>query len=269
MIIQSEYSKTARSKYKQGMLKLKKLKKQEIFSVIRVDKVKGYIDLSKKGIKPTDIKEIEDKFEKGKKVQSLLYPLCDILEVNMEDLYKMIVWPLQTETEHSYDALHRAVFNFEEVIGPLNLPLNIKDKLESELKRKFTPQPTRIKAIIELKCFDKLGIEKIKEALNAGLSESSEDFPIKINLIAPPLFTVQTTTMNKEVGVEVIQRSLLKIKEVMSKYEGRFEEKEFIRDANHNENNYEKLLEMNKKEIIEEEDESDDDDDETMGRLNI
>ena len=85
--------------------------------------------------------------------------------MNMEALYKLIVWPLQSETEHAYDAFQRAVFDFEGVIGPLNLDPKIKEKFEIELKKKFTPQPVKIKAIFELRSYAKEGIEHIKKAL--------------------------------------------------------------------------------------------------------
>ncbi len=267
MITQAEYSKTNRSKYNQGILKLKKHKKQEICSVIRVDKVKGYIDLSKKAIKSGDTKDIDELFEKGKKVQSLLYPLCDMLKMNMETLYKMIVWPLQRKDEHAYDAFNRAIFDFEGVIGPLNLDPKVKEKFEIELKKKFTPQPVKIKAIIELRSFNKEGVDHIKKALLKGQEESSEDIPLKINLIAPPLYIVQTTTLNRDKGIEVVQNCLNKIKEEILSHNGKYEEKEFIKNADEKEQDIEKLYELNRKDEVDDDD--DEDEDETMGRMDI
>jgi translation initiation factor 2 subunit 1 len=267
MITQAEYSKTGRSKYNQGILKLKKHKKQEICSVIRVDKVKGYIDLSKKAIKSGDTKDIDERFEKGKKVQSLLYPLCDALKMNMETLYQMIVWPLQRKDEHAYDAFNRAIFDFEGVIGPLNLDPKVKEKFEVELKKKFTPQPVKIKAIFELRSYDKEGIEQIKKALLKGQEESSEEIPLKINLIAPPLYIVQTTTLNKDKGILVVQNCLNKIKEDILSRNGKFEEKEFIKNADEKEQDIEKLYELNKKDDVD--GDGDEDDDETMGKMDI
>ncbi len=68
MITQAEYSRTRRSKYNQGILKAKKMKKKDFCQVIRVDKEKQNIDLSKKRIQNENIKEVEELFDKGKKV---------------------------------------------------------------------------------------------------------------------------------------------------------------------------------------------------------
>ena len=40
--------------------------RQEIALVLRVDKEKGYIDLSKRRVSPEDVGDIEDKFNKSK-----------------------------------------------------------------------------------------------------------------------------------------------------------------------------------------------------------
>lgn len=266
MITQAEYSRTnGRSRYNQGILKAKKIKKQEICSVLRVDKEKGYIDLTKKQIKGDEKKEIEERFEKGKKVQNLIYPLCDVFKMNMEELYKKIVWPLQSEKEHAFDILQRAVFNFEEVIGPLDLAPKLKERLEVELKKKFTPQPAKIRAVFEAKSYGKEGVEALKRALRAGEAESSQEVQIKINLIAPPFYVVQTTTMNKPKGVEVVQNCLNKIKEEILAGDGKFEEKEFIKDADDKGVQYEKLFEQHKGETTR--DDGEEDNDEGMGDI--
>lgn len=46
--------------------KLIRIGKSECVVVIRVDKEKGYIDLSKRRVLPEDIVSCEDKFAKGK-----------------------------------------------------------------------------------------------------------------------------------------------------------------------------------------------------------
>lgn len=46
----------------------------------------------------------------------------------------------------------------------------------------------KIRADIEVACYGYEGIDAVKTALKAGLSCSTEELPIKINLIAPPLY---------------------------------------------------------------------------------
>lgn len=46
----------------------------------------------------------------------------------------------------------------------------------------------KIRADIEVACYGYEGIDAVKAALRSGLACSTEDLPIKINLIAPPLY---------------------------------------------------------------------------------
>ena len=49
--------------------------RQEVALVLRVDKDKGYIDLSKRRVSPEDIDAIEERFNKSKSVHSIMRSL--------------------------------------------------------------------------------------------------------------------------------------------------------------------------------------------------
>lgn len=63
-----------------------------------------------------------------------------------------------------------------------------KEVLLANIKRKLTSQAVKIRADIECACYGYEGIDAVKAALKAGLTLSTVDMPIKINLIAPPLY---------------------------------------------------------------------------------
>merc|ERR1719243_542113 len=52
--------------------KLIRVGKNEVVIVLRVDKEKGYIDLSKRRVSPEDIAEAEERFNKSKMTHSVL-----------------------------------------------------------------------------------------------------------------------------------------------------------------------------------------------------
>ncbi|KAL6049116.1 Eukaryotic translation initiation factor 2 subunit alpha [Balamuthia mandrillaris] len=89
--------------------------KQEVLQVLRVDKEKGYIDLSKKNLKEEDIAECTQKFMKSKTVHSIMAHVADTQEVpegaapkTMEELYAQLGWPLYRKYGHAYDAFKKA-----------------------------------------------------------------------------------------------------------------------------------------------------------------
>lgn len=74
------------------------------------------------------------------------------------------------------------------ILAECNLDDRTKEVLLSNIKRKLTSQAVKIRADIECACYGYEGIDAVKAALKEGLSLSTEELPIKINLIAPPLY---------------------------------------------------------------------------------
>lgn len=80
---------------------------------------------------------------------------------------------------------------------------NTQNVLLNNIKRKLTSQAVKIRADIEVACYGYEGIDAVKTALKAGLACSTEELPIKINLIAPPLYgklyliVINTFTVSK------------------------------------------------------------------------
>lgn len=74
------------------------------------------------------------------------------------------------------------------ILAECGLDEKTQEVLLNNIKRKLTSQAVKIRADIEVACYGYEGIDAVKAALKAGLACSTEDLPIKINLIAPPLY---------------------------------------------------------------------------------
>lgn len=81
-------------------------------------------------------------------------------------------------------------FRDPSILAECGLDEKTKEVLLSQVKRKLTSQAVKIRADIECACYGYEGIDAVKTALKAGLSLSTEELPIKINLIAPPLYGI-------------------------------------------------------------------------------
>ena len=97
----------------------------------------------------------------------------------------------------------------------MEIPDDVKALLKLNIARKLTPQSVKIRADIEVACYAYEGIDAVKAALRAGLAKSTESLPIKINLIAPPLYVVSTNTMDKDAGIALLGQALDEIKRVI------------------------------------------------------
>ena len=81
--------------------------KTEILCVLAVDKVKGFIDLSKKNAKINEIEEHKQYFHKSKMVEGIVKLLSIKTNKTMKYLYENIIWPLYEKFDHAYVYIRR------------------------------------------------------------------------------------------------------------------------------------------------------------------
>lgn len=208
--------------------KLIRVGRNEVVVVIRVDKEKGYIDLSKRRVSSEEIIKCEEKFAKGKTVNSILRHTAEVLKLNtdtqFEELYEKTAWALDDKYKkpgYAYEVFKEAVVD-PSVLNDCAIPDEWKQILLCNIKRRLTPQAVKCRADIEVSCYSYEGIDAIKTALKEGLKSSTEEKPIKINLIAPPVYVVTSTSLDRDDGVKLLQDVIDRIKESIEAQKGRF-----------------------------------------------
>ncbi|WFD31008.1 hypothetical protein MSPP1_002037 [Malassezia sp. CBS 17886] len=201
--------------------KLIRVGRNEVVVVLRVDKEKGYIDLSKRRVSPEDVIKCEERYSKSRAVNSIVSHVAGKLGRNVEELYESVVWPLDRTYGHSYDAFKLSVTEPGKVFDALNIGPDVRRELEANIARRLTPQPVKIRADIEVSCFGYEGIDAVKAALRAGEAVSTEVIPIKIKLVAPPLYVVVTHSTDKTGGIALLEQALEKITESIEKSDGK------------------------------------------------
>lgn len=103
----------------------------------------------------------------------------------------------------------------EKVLDQYDVNPAVSAALLKNVKRRMTPQPVRIRADVEVTCFAYEGIEAIKAALKAGEAHSTEGTVIRIKLVAPPLFVMLTTSLDKKKGISVLEAAIESVKKVI------------------------------------------------------
>jgi translation initiation factor 2 subunit 1 len=187
-----------------SVTKLIRVGKQEVVQVVRVDENKGYIDLSKRRVSPEDIQAAENKYNKSKAVHSIMRHVAGTCGVSVLSLYEQFGWDLYKRFGHAHDAFTAAVRDAEAVFDRYEIEAKVKDGLLTNIRRKLTPQPVKVRAFIELNCFTYEGIDAIKRALLAGQGVGSEEMPVHISLIAPPEYVMTTTSLDKKDGIALL-----------------------------------------------------------------
>ncbi|KAJ4979259.1 hypothetical protein NE237_010039 [Protea cynaroides] len=216
--------------------------------VLRVDKEKGYIDLSKRRVSEEDIQACEERYNKSKLVHSIMRHVAETMQLDLEDLYVHVGWPLYRKYGHAFEAFKLVVTDPDSVlnsftreireVGPDGVEVTkvvpamseeVKDALIKNIRRRMTPQPLKIRADIEMKCFQFDGVLHIKEAMRKAEAAGNNDCPVKIKLVAPPLYVLTTQTLDKEQGISVLNNAIKVCTEAIEGQKGKLTVKEAAR----------------------------------------
>uniref|UniRef100_A0A5B7BJJ4 Putative eukaryotic translation initiation factor 2 subunit alpha-like n=1 Tax=Davidia involucrata TaxID=16924 RepID=A0A5B7BJJ4_DAVIN len=213
--------------------------------VLHVDADKGYVNLSKRRVSEEDIQVCEDRYNKSKLVHSIMRHVAETMDLDVEDLYIHVCWPLYRKYGHAFEAFKSIVNDPDSVlnsltrevkeIGPdgqevtkLVPPMSeeVKDALVKNIRRRMTPQPLKIRADIEMKCFQFDGVLHIKAAMHKAEAAGNKDCPVKIKLVAPPSYVLNTQTLDKEQGISVLNKAITACAEEVERHKGKLTVKE-------------------------------------------
>jgi translation initiation factor 2 subunit 1 len=213
--------------------KLIKVGRIEPVMVLRVDKDKGYIDLSKRRVSSEDIQKCEDKYSKSKMVHSILRHVSETTGANLQDLYQNLGWPLYESHGHAFNAFKSMVTDPESIFTEIarehpeyKIDDSVKQALLKDISRRMTPQPLKIRADIELTCFEGDGVENIKNAMRKAEGLSTESCKVKVSLVASPLYVITTQTLEKDEGLNLVEAAIQAVQESISQEGGRLVLKE-------------------------------------------
>lgn len=161
---------------------------------------------------------------------------------NLEELYQQIAWPLYRLYGHAHDAFRQMITDAEAdtVFQRLKdeahngqditaLTPDVKEGILKNARRRLTPQPIKIRADVEMTCFAYDGVEHIKTAMRAAQGCSDETNEVKIKLVAPPLYVLTTQTLDKSVGIDVLNKAVDACKASIESNKGHMRVKEAAR----------------------------------------
>ncbi|RDA95118.1 hypothetical protein CP533_2145 [Ophiocordyceps camponoti-saundersi (nom. inval.)] len=194
--------------------KLIRVGRNEVVVVLRVDKEKGYIDLSKRRVSPEDMVKCEERYNKSKTVHLIMRHVAEKTQTPIETLYETIAWPLNRRFGHAIDAFKLSITN-PEVWNDITFPSQpVSDELKLYISKRLTPQKIKVRSDIEVTCFGYDGIDAVKTALrtaeagNPEEGEKSTGTEVKVKLVSPPLYVLTSTCLDKNLGIARLEEAI-------------------------------------------------------------
>eukprot|EP00484_Ammonia_sp_Unknown_P030829 CAMPEP_0197053730 /NCGR_PEP_ID=MMETSP1384-20130603/27915_1 /TAXON_ID=29189 /ORGANISM="Ammonia sp." /LENGTH=306 /DNA_ID=CAMNT_0042486671 /DNA_START=110 /DNA_END=1030 /DNA_ORIENTATION=- len=216
MILMSELSR----RRIRSVNRLIRVGRQEIVAVLRVNKEKGYIDLSKKRVSPDEVLSVEERWNKSKAVHSILRHVAKNTNYGVEELYQRFGWPMAKKFGHAYNGLKYAMEDRAAFLSEFDVPKEIYPILFKNIEKRLQQQVVTIRCPIECTCFALEGIIAIKKALKKGLELSTDDFVVKIKLEAAPRYMLTLSTLKPQEGLLKIQQVIDEITKEITEHGG-------------------------------------------------
>lgn len=126
-------------------------------------------------VSPEDLAACEERYAKSKLVHSIMRHVAETQSVDLYHLYSVIAWPLYKLHGHAHDAFKVMVVSPDEMWTKLMgvseedeekdwsiVTTAVKEAVMKNIRRKMTPQPLKIRADLEMTCFQYDGVEHIK-----------------------------------------------------------------------------------------------------------
>ncbi|KAF5123480.1 Eukaryotic translation initiation factor 2 subunit alpha [Metarhizium anisopliae] len=211
--------------------KLIRVGRNEVVVVLRVDKEKGYIDLSKRRVSPEDMVKCEERYNKSKTVHLIMRHVAEKTQTPIETLYESIAWPLNRKYGHAIDAFKLSITTSfvwgsgtnlvdsnPEIWNDMTFPSKpVEDELKLYISKRLTPQRTKVRADIEVTCFGYEGIDAVKTALRTAEAkndseDANTDTQVKVKLVSPPLYVLTSTSFDKQQGITLLQEAIESIR---------------------------------------------------------
>lgn len=147
-------------------------------------------------------------------------------KIPMETLYQEIGWPLNKKYGHAVDAFKLSItyeplylpfcrdyvyffYRNPDVWQEVNFPSDVvKNELMSYIGKRLTPQPTKVRADVEVTCFGYEGIDAVKNALRAAEAKNTLEAQVKVKLVSPPLYVLTSQCLDKIIGISKLNQAI-------------------------------------------------------------
>ncbi len=180
--------------------------------VIFVDKIKGFIDVSKKHVTATDISLCTNKYKSINRSYNIINRVSEILseqneEKNKDDyfdyLQNNLIWPFLNGRYDLYQHFKEVVRDDKPLFNENSLDPTITTILLSILKNRIKIIEKKIISTVVITNYGPEGVDSVKKCLMAGNIEG-----VNITVKKCPEYEIMVVCVNKTKGEELMERSL-------------------------------------------------------------
>jgi translation initiation factor 2 subunit 1 len=139
--------------------------KKVICKVLRIDKVKGHIDLSLRRVNEGQRRRKNEEIKSEQRAEKIIEGLAKQLNLDLNVVYEEVAGNVFKKYEYIHQSFKDVVEKDLDLIN-LGIKKNIAEALTKIIKEKIKPPSVQIKGELKITLYDPNGVEIVKQALS-------------------------------------------------------------------------------------------------------
>ncbi|MHA2434016.1 MAG: translation initiation factor IF-2 subunit alpha [Candidatus Thorarchaeota archaeon] len=192
-----------------------------IVRVLQVDTQKKHIDCSLRRVSTEARRSKNNEWKRAQKAEKLLELVAKDNDMNLEQVYESIGWPLEDHFGEIYKGLERAADLGEDAFTELEADESLKKQVAELAKARIEIPSVEIDGEMTIQVPGSEGVEVIKKALSKGLELGSDrkGSSIEIYTLGSPRYKLQIVSPDYREAEEILSSVLTGVTKIVEKSE--------------------------------------------------
>jgi translation initiation factor 2 subunit 1 len=177
-----------------------------VLKVLRVDPVKGHVDLSLRRVTKRERIEKIKSWKKERKADALLRGVAEKVGLTADEVYEKAGLPLD-EKYGLYEGFEKLVKDGPEVLTKLGVSEELANVFAQVAEERIRLKMVKVRGTLEIRCMKPNGVRCVQDAFAvARKSEKARDAKIEFAVIAAPKYSLEVSADNWKRAEELLQR---------------------------------------------------------------